>query len=54
MEYKSVMRNKQEHPEKLIDEATIFKAAMTSDWSKILELSIVRENITRLDNTMFR
>jgi hypothetical protein len=48
-----VVRQRIEYPEKLIDEAIIFKAAMTSDYSKITELSIIRENITRLDNTLF-
>lgn len=42
------------HPEKLIDEAVIFKAAMTSDYSKIQELSIIRDDITSLDNSIFR
>ena len=54
MENKStIIRQRIEYPEKLIDEACIFKASMTSDYSKISELSIIRENITRLDNTLF-
>jgi hypothetical protein len=53
MEKSTAVRQRIEYPEKLIDEAIIFKAAMTSDYSKISELSIIRENITRLDNTLF-
>ena len=38
-----------DQPEKLIDEELVFKAAMSSNYSKITDLSILREEITRLD-----
>lgn len=37
------------HPEKLIDDAMVFKAAMTSEYSKITDLSIIREGVTNID-----
>ena len=36
--------------EKLIDDEMVFKAAMTSDYSKITELALVREQITCIDS----
>ena len=50
----SSRRMTKEHPTKLIDEDIIFKSAMTLDFTKILELSIIRENITSLQNDLFR
>ena len=36
-------------PERLIDEELVFKAAMSSNYSKIMDLQIMREDITRID-----
>jgi len=36
--------------EKLIDDEMVFKAAMTSDYSKITELAIVKGEITCIDS----
>ena len=38
-----------DHEEKLIDQDMIFKAAMTSNFEKITDLSLVKEDITRLE-----
>ena len=38
-----------DHEEKLIDEELVFKAAMSSNYSKINDLAILREDITRID-----
>ena len=37
-------------PEKLIDEDMVFKAAMSSNYSQISDLAIVKEDITRIDS----
>lgn len=38
------------YPEKLIDDDVVFKAAMNSNYDKIIDLTIVSENITRIDH----
>ena len=39
----------QEHPERLIDQELVFKSAMSSNYSKIIELLIVKEEVTKID-----
>jgi Leucine-rich repeat (LRR) protein len=38
-----------EHPEKLIDQQIVFKSAMSSNYSKIIELVISQEDITKIE-----
>jgi protein phosphatase 1 regulatory subunit 7 len=40
-----------DHDEKLIDQQIVFKAAMSSNYSKIIELSIISEGITKIDSS---
>lgn len=46
----SSQKNDEEKKEQLIDDDLIFKCAMTRDYNKVQELSIVSEGLTYIDN----